>query len=175
MTAWTFMPRSNKFRILDYKTGDSGKGPDEKHRRKDKSSGKWQWTELQLPLYRHLLLSVPGVDAAQLPVEEMGYILLSADLRLIDKASETKPVSTREAGIGLSRTGWGQADLDDALKCARRVIQNVRNGVFWPPTDPPPFPPSRTDPGRADVYSGLCLNSCSDRREWFGTPQEELN
>ena len=172
---------SNQYRIIDYKTGDAGKGPEEKHRFKDKDE--WQWTDLQLPLYR-LLLAANNVDVAQIAPDSMGYVLLSSDLAPVTYTNRGK----RKGGTGFVRAGayengpvggppivwasWEQADHDSARQCAEEVIRNVRAGFFWPPTDPPPFPPSRTDPGRADVYSGLCFDSCSDRREWFGLTKE---
>ena len=161
---------SNQFRILDYKTGDAGNSPEEKHRATAPGTQDRRWTDLQLPLYRTLL----GAAGKSVAEDGTGYLLLSTDLSLIADDRKDRPKRTRGGGIGFNRAPWTQADHDSALKCARSVIRNVRAGVFWPPADPPPFPPSRTDPGRADVYSGLCLDSCTDRREWFGPAEEKL-
>lgn len=159
---------SDRYRILDYKTGDAGKGPEEKHRKKTPGAINTQWIDLQLPLYRLLLASNGGAQDKIAP-DEMGYVLLSADLSPITFSDKNK----RSGGSGFVRVPWSDSDHDSALECAREVIRGVRGGKFWPPTDPPPFPPSRTDPGHADVYSGLCLDSSSDRREWLGIKQEK--
>ena len=155
--------RSDRFRIIDYKTGDAGKGPEEKHRSKDKVTGEVRWTDLQLPLYR-ILLAASGVDAARSTSAELGYVLLSSDLAPITYSERNK----RSGGTGFVAASWEEADHESALICAEEVIRNVRAGTFWPPADPSPSPPSRIDPGRADVYSGLCFDTSSDRRDWLG-------
>jgi len=99
--------------IIDYKTSDAGKSPEQAHRK----SG--EWIDLQLPLYRHL--------AASLELEgpfKMAYFLLPKDTRK----------------IGFSFADWSEEELESADETARTVIRNIRAGRFWPPTDPaPPF------------------------------------
>ena len=160
---------SDQYRILDYKTGDAGKDPEEKHRKKKPGTTDAQWIDLQLPLYR-LLLASNRVPLDKIAPGEMGYVLLSADLAPISFSKSNK----RSGGSGFVGVSWSEADHKSALECAEEVVRSVRTGKFWPPTDPPPFPPSRIDPGHADVYSGLCLDSSSDRREWLGIKQEKL-
>ena len=155
------------YRVIDYKTGDSGKGPEEKHRIKDPETNGWRWIGLQLPLYRRLL-SANGIPGGQIAPGELGYVLLSSDLAPITDLDKNK----RSGGTGFVPVAWAEADHDSARQCAQDVIRRVRAGEFWPPADPPPFPPARTAPGRADVYSGLCLDSCRDRRDWFGPAEE---
>ncbi|MGI4790986.1 MAG: PD-(D/E)XK nuclease family protein [Janthinobacterium lividum] len=158
---------TNQFRIIDYKTGDSARGPDEKHRKRDSQTSELRWTELQLPLYR-VLMSQNKIPIDQIGLGEMGYVLLSADLTPISFTERGK----RSGGTGFVPVSWAESDYESALECAHGVIRNVRAGVFWPPAAPPPFPPSRTDPGSADIFGGLCLDSSSDRAEWLGTGKE---
>jgi len=162
-----FHAQSGLYRILDYKTGDAGAGPEEKHRKHEGGAGGSEWTDLQLPLYR-LLLAASGVDPAQIAPGALGYILLSADLKPV-VYSEQK----RSGGTGFVPVSWTDADHDSAQECAAEIIRNIRAGKFWPPADPSPFPPSRTDPGRSESYGGLCLDACADRREWFQVAAQE--
>ena len=105
-------------RVIDYKTGERARRPEQVHFRL--VDGRRIWTDLQLPLYRYLL------DASQQggagPVE-VGFVSLTQDL-------------ARES---LSLVAWA-ADVDDeALDVARDVVRQVRAGRFWPPADAPPF------------------------------------
>ena len=97
--------------VLDYKSSDSGKGPEAVHRRGG------EWIDLQLPLYRHLVRSM-GLDA---PLR-LGYLLLPKDLR----------------GIDVQFADWTAEELDQADEVAREVVKGIRAQNFWPPADPPP-------------------------------------
>lgn len=158
---------SDQYRILDYKTGDAGKDPDTKHRARGTSPDAGQWTDLQLPLYR-CLLTANGASAAQVAPDALGYVLLSADLAPVAATTQGR----RIGGTGFVPALWTQADHDDALRCAENVVRSIRAGVFWPPAHPSPLAPSRTDPGRSEAFGGLCLDSCSDRPEWFALSTE---
>ncbi len=162
-----FHAQTGSYRILDYKSGDAGAGPEETHRKSD-GTGSSEWTDLQLPLYR-LLLAANRVDPAQIAPGALGYVLLSADLTPVICLDTKK----RSGGTGFVSVSWTDADHDSAGECAAEIIRNIRAGKFWPPTDPSPFPPSRLDPGRSESYGGLCLDACADRREWFRTATEE--
>ncbi|QNN24578.1 hypothetical protein HED60_20645 [Planctomycetales bacterium ZRK34] len=98
--------------VFDYKTSDRGDGPDITH------SKRGEWTDLQLPLYRHLVRAAGITSEVQL-----GYILLPRDRKRI--THELAP--------------WSAGDLDIADEEARRVIRAVRAEQFWPPSDPPAF------------------------------------
>lgn len=98
--------------VLDYKTSDRCESPEQSHRRQ-----KSRWVDLQLPLYRHLVRGL-GIDG---PVG-LGYIVLPRDV----------------SKIGLLEAEWSEAELTDADETARRVVRDIRGGVFWPPADPPP-------------------------------------
>jgi RecB family exonuclease len=97
--------------VLDYKSSDSGKGPEAVHRQGG------QWVDLQLPLYRHLVRSM-GLDA---PLR-LGYLLLPKDLRSID----------------VQFADWTQEELDQADEVAREVVRGIRARIFWPPAFPAP-------------------------------------
>lgn len=118
--------KTGRYRILDYKTGDSPMRPDQAHlgpvregtvpeavveiEGKDRA-----WTDLQLPLYRALLASELGQDA------EVGYFLL--------------PKAVSETRIELW-PGLTPAMVDSALSCARGIASRIRNREFWPPSSP---------------------------------------
>lgn len=153
---------NEQFRVLDYKTGDAPTGPEEKHCSPNPATGTRRWKEMQLPLYR-ILLAANGAPPDRIAPDALGYLLLSADLTPITFSDRNQ----RSGGTGLVPVAWTEGDHDSALQCAAQVVRDIRSGRFWPPTDPPPFPPSRTDPGRVDAYHGLCLDSSLDRREWI--------
>jgi len=98
------------YRIIDYKTGDTGTAPDKAHQ---DSAG---WTDLQLPLYRELAAAA-GIDGPMM----LGYALLPRSL----------------PGVGFAWASWSNAEVDDALDAARDVVRAIRGGVFWPPGKPP--------------------------------------
>ncbi len=102
-----------RWRIIDYKTSDTAKTPDETHRRGPK--GAKQWIDLQLPLY--------GKFAEKLGITgqvELGFVHLPRDLPQV--AYHAAP--------------WSPGDLDAAIDEARRVIRSIRAAHFWPPADP---------------------------------------
>jgi hypothetical protein len=104
-----------KMRILDYKTADSAQTPDKTHRQNG------DWIDLQLPLYRHLLLDA-RLKLPKAVAVELGYFNL--------------PKQVDKTGIALAP--WDEATLLDADEAARRVISGIRAGVFWPPNPTPP-------------------------------------
>ncbi len=97
--------------ILDYKTSDLAKSPDQTHRRHGK------WIDLQLPLYRRLAASLQKATSF-----ELGYVLLPRDT----------------ARTGFSLANWTEAQLQEADDLAGATIRSIRREEFWPPADPPP-------------------------------------
>lgn len=97
--------------IFDYKSSDTGKTPEQTHRRRDK------WVDLQLPLYRHLAKSL-GISGAL----QLGYILLPKDA----------------SRVRFCIADWTDQDLSDADEVACEVVRGIRREAFWPPADPPP-------------------------------------
>jgi len=94
---------------------DGDSVPERAHRRgwSDK-----QWVDLQLPLYRHILLQRENYSKFEGAIE-LGYILLSAD----------------SAGASHEFVAWSEEDFDEALEIAREIAGDVREERFWPPSD----------------------------------------
>jgi len=103
--------RDGRWAILDYKSADSPKTPEQTHRQHD------AWIDLQLPLYRHLV----GTLALDGPIE-LGYVVLPKDV------SKT----------GVLLADWGADELAAADRTAEEVIRQIRQERFWPPASPPP-------------------------------------
>ena len=145
-----YHPGEDRYRIVDYKTGDSGQGPDAKHRGAADGDGLRPWTDLQLPLYR-TLAGANGVAEDRL---EVGYLLLAADLNVVRLSPKGKP----EGGLGYVPAPWSEDEFHSAHACAEDVIRALRAETFWPPAAPPRF---------ADAFSPLCLDACRDRADWL--------
>ena len=128
---------SNTILVLDYKTADAGEGPEKVHRRRG------EWIDLQLPLYRHLLRSIP-LDAGPAPDSPvaLGFFLLPKDA---DRAA-------------VAHADWTADDLAAADEVARDVIRKIRAQKFLPLTVPPP------------PFSDELAAICQDHR--LGTWQE---
>ena len=103
---------TGKYLVLDYKTSDKAKHPDEVHRKRS------EWVDLQLPLYRHLA-AASGIERA----DRLGYIVL--------------PKNTEQVGVRLAE--WTDAELQEADAVARDVAAKVLDQQFWPPADEPPW------------------------------------
>lgn len=104
--------------VWDYKTSESGTDP----RRKHYQPRNQKWLDLQLPLYRHLVREIPQAAAADPNDILTGFVLLHGK---IDE-------------IGFSQADWQDGELASAETTFREVVRKLRQGIFWPPTDPPP-------------------------------------
>ena len=94
--------------LFDYKTGDNALKPDAAHRNRQR-----EWTDLQLPLYRHLVKGLGlGGDL------RLGYLMLPKAL----------------GDVGTSLAEWSTADLSQADAAAEEVARRVRAERFWPPS-----------------------------------------
>lgn len=109
---------SGRWAIFDYKTGDKGEPPDRTHRRG--RGAERVWKDLQLPLYRHILLHVVDAEGNQ-PVTGtdpnavmLGYILLPRD----------------PAEAGPAFADWSADELAEADEAAREVVRFLRGGAF---------------------------------------------
>ena len=100
-------------RIIDYKTADRPRRPEEIHRSADR------WVDLQLPLYRELTRALGIDDSAAL-----GYVTLSKKLDSSDLFLAAR---------------WSSQEQADAIACAFEVVRAVRSERFWPPQEPPSF------------------------------------
>jgi hypothetical protein len=116
--------------ILDYKTSETGRSPEENHRKK--KDGVLTWIDLQLPLYRYMFLR---------EVLSGGSIFLGPEISPVAKARETGPRPTNvEVGyvllprdieeIGPAMAGWSEEEMDEAVETARTLIRSLREGVF---------------------------------------------
>ncbi|WP_432798898.1 PD-(D/E)XK nuclease family protein [Poriferisphaera sp. WC338] len=103
-------------RLLDYKTSDIGKHPEQVHRkgRKDAKS----WIDFQLPLYE-VIARGQGLSGQM----QMGYVNL--------------PRKSEEAGMKLA--DWSDEVLVEAREACNEIIRQVRGRVFWPPAEVPVF------------------------------------
>ncbi len=118
--------RGDVVRILDYKTSDSAAEPQAAHVgnapaaayewARFESEGKAKmWLDLQLALYRVFLERDPAFTNAEI---KCGYFNI--------------PKAVAKTGISLWE-GLDRMQLDAAVRCAETIIDNMRNGVFWPP------------------------------------------
>ena len=98
--------------VLDYKTSDRGKTPNEAHRKRG------EWVNLQLPLYRHLARAA-GIEG---PIN-VGYISL--------------PKNTERVAEHLAE--WSDEELAEADELAKSIARDVLDEKFWPPSYPPPY------------------------------------
>ena len=89
---------TGEWRVLDYKTKESPESPNRTHRRKD------EWVDLQLPLYRLLVKSIPLRGDIQL-----GFIQLPGDL----------------SKVGYEPATWTDAELLAAEQIARTVAADI--------------------------------------------------
>lgn len=130
------------WRLIDYKTSDSGKSPAKTHRKK--VDGVDRWVDLQLPLYLDLAAGL-GVDRGA----QLGYINL--------------PKKVREKGFGtFDRADWDAGLLREADDQRDFVIRQVRAGVYWPPKQPPVFD---------DGLRRLCGDEVADRMALIAASQ----
>jgi hypothetical protein len=145
-----YHPDRRAWALFDYKTGDRARSPDETHRA-GKSNERY-WTDLQLPLYHHLLPAVRD-DEGRLPRAQgepgpiqLGYIVLPRDLD----------------GVGPLVAGWSDEELRDADGCARDVVRLLRENAFV-------FDPERAramrDTPLAPLLGSGSLESAADAEE----------
>ncbi len=103
--------QTGAWRIIDYKTGESGIPPHKAHHGKEKldPASSIEWVDLQLPLY-HYLAQQNGIEGDI----TLGYFLLP------QKADNTS----------LSLAQWEEEHLESAIETARDVVRRIRSGDF---------------------------------------------
>jgi hypothetical protein len=111
--------KTGEWCVLDYKTADQPKGPDETHRAGSRKSRRW--VDLQLPLYRVLAGRVEGEEGAGFLVPESAL----ASLRLGYVQLPSTP-----ARVGEAWASWSDAELAEAEEEARRVVRLLRANRF---------------------------------------------
>lgn len=105
---------SGDWLIIDYKTGEVGESPHKTHNEREtlKDDAAIEWTDLQLPLYRHLATARNDLKIAG--NIRLGYIILP-------KKSD---------GAELKEAHWTQQHLAEAITKARQVVQGIRARQF---------------------------------------------
>lgn len=134
---------TGRLRVLDYKT--SRDTPDKTHRRPRAEAPRDRWTDLQLPLYRHLLPcsdAGAGLDASEAEIE-VGYILLPEDI---------------DAG-GLHLATWSNDDQDEAIDLARTIVREIRT------LDPTTLRPDPHMAARRDPFPLICRTGVPDLQD----------
>jgi len=104
------------WRIIDYKTGDTGRSPEQTHNGTSKlpDDGDPEWLDLQLPLYRYLVRAAGVTDDA-----ELAYVTL--------------PKAADDTKLQVAR--WDADQLDAAVEEARNIVREIRAGDYEKPRD----------------------------------------
>jgi hypothetical protein len=120
--------------VMDYKTGDQGGDP---KAARDRSGN---WRDLQLPLYRHLLLGgLERPDGSALERPDPQDTIQLAYL----------PLSREAEDVALRVAPWSLNDLEEAEERAREVIRWLRT------TDELPFEPQRAGRKASEAVMAL--------------------
>jgi hypothetical protein len=108
------------FRAVDYKTSATADPPTKVHVRggkRKKSTGMIDWKDLQLPLYRVLLRSMP--EPVVVGPDELGYINLAP-------SAEKSGFAMFDPKVVLEH------DLDAAEELAIEIVGKIQRGEFTP-------------------------------------------
>lgn len=120
--------------LLDYKTGKADPYNDhidkDNKQNQDEDSNHIKWINLQLPVYRQIILAnreefdwmTPDTDV------QVGYITIPYD----EDASLKNPCE--QPGIRSKKVVWNEKVFSDAKRYTTEILTNIYNGVFWPPT-----------------------------------------
>lgn len=121
------------YRVIDYKTGNRKKSPREQHGVPSKGiPDEDGWKDLQLPLY--------DLFARQ---------MFAGDDVCLAYAQLPKKLDH----IGFDPVDWQQEVTDHGIDRARRIIEQVLSGEFWPVGDPNEY----------DGFAGICMDECLTR------------
>jgi len=107
-----FNERTKCWAVIDYKSGDRAKSPDQLHRRKGRGEGDKSWINLQLPLY-HYMLRCLGFEGQI----ELGIV----------------PIVGTIDDIEFKIAEWTEPEIESALACAIEISRKIRAQQFWPP------------------------------------------
>lgn len=106
---------TGEWRILDYKTGESGQSPHKSHHDREKLDvDPLEWSDLQLPLY-HQLAAHNNFSGTL----KLGYIVLPK----------------RADGAELKLAEWSDAQVQSGIERARQVVRDIREQKFDPSPD----------------------------------------
>ena len=106
-----YHPEQQRWRLLDYKTGDNARDPEKDHRRGPLNNK--TWIKLQLPLYR-LFAPQLEIDGITLSADaEVGFFLL--------------PASTDRTRIEIAN--WSEEDFEQARIHTQAAIEGILTGT----------------------------------------------
>jgi len=119
---------AGQLQLIDYKTADSPKSPAQAHLKKiarkappvhlpeeafiETGKDRYRWTDLQLPLYA---------------------LAKQADPDSLPTVAYFNCANTLEKSSIQIWDDFSQAQLDSAKACAAAIIEQIRQGIFWPP------------------------------------------
>lgn len=108
-----YHPDTKTWRVIDYKTGESGESPYKVHHGRERlpTNGEIEWRDLQLPLY-HYLVEQAGIVGDD-PIE-LGYVVLPK----------------RSRNVQFRAAPWTDEHLREAVEVARQVVRDIRAGIF---------------------------------------------
>ncbi|MGE4618872.1 MAG: PD-(D/E)XK nuclease family protein [Planctomycetota bacterium] len=106
-----FHEQNQCWRLLDYKTGDSGHPPEKDHRKGRKKDEK-NWIKLQLPLYRMFAdqIEIDGISVSS--DVEVGFFLL--------------PAAPQQTRIEIAH--WDAEDMESARKQTQQAAAGILTG-----------------------------------------------
>lgn len=111
--------RSGDFVILDYKSGDEGRSPQGSSSALPCPSGCGG-----LARFATAAVSEAGRSSGiSTPATKLGFVAFQR--------------SVKQTGFQLA--DWTDAELLLAEAAAERVVQSIRQGIYWPPNDPSPL------------------------------------
>jgi len=130
--------KDGRLAVWDYKTSDKGTKVNPAHR-----DGSGNWLDLQLPLYRYLIESVPEVETEaareQRDSLQLGYVLLPRTIK----------------DVAFDQADWDADELKVADDLTSDIVTKIQQRIFWPPSpEPPPF---------SEQYAAICQDFVFDR------------
>lgn len=127
--------------IFDYKSSDTAKSPSEAHGVPAKLDEPQDipWSDLQLPVYRHLARHVGDARLGAAKAVRLGYIHLPKD-----------PNKVKE-----QLADWTEDVLISADEKLSEVLQRIENLEFWPPAEPGQV---------VDEFAWICQDTALERR-----------
>ncbi|MCA9287405.1 MAG: PD-(D/E)XK nuclease family protein [Phycisphaerales bacterium] len=115
-----------RWAIFDYKTGESPDEPDKAHRRGRGPNR--EWTDLQLPLYRHL--AAPWLRAVESERDAAAGAACERPDLLGRIVVGYFRIGASPEHIGVARAEWDAGALADADAAAANVVRAIRGGEF---------------------------------------------
>ncbi|MDR2171361.1 MAG: PD-(D/E)XK nuclease family protein [Planctomycetaceae bacterium] len=105
--------KNNEYTIIDYKTANNSKSPEEVHKKRNNNN----WLDFQLPLYYYILKKTDQFSATI----NLAYVNLP-----------------KSADVELKKAKWNEDELNEAIEQAREIVRNIWANNFKL-TYPPPI------------------------------------